>query len=73
LSQILAHWIGNQGQSKLVKFSKTPPLCDVPRREPLTKMKYFFLIETRRLSESVEDLSSSLTALADELWRCKLG
>ena len=41
-AKILAHWIGVQGQSKLVKISKTPPLCDVPPREPLTQMKYFF-------------------------------
>jgi len=35
-------------------------------------MKYFFLIKTRRLAESVEDLNSSLTELAGELC-CKLG
>jgi len=36
-------------------------------------MKYFFLIETTRLAESVENLNSFLTKLAGKLWRCKLG
>jgi len=39
LSQKIAHWIGVQGQSYLVKNSKITPLCDVCPREPLTQMK----------------------------------
>jgi len=34
LSQKIAHWIGAQGQSNLVKNSKIPPLCDIPQKEP---------------------------------------
>jgi len=69
----MAHWIGAQGQSKLVKNSKTPPLCDVPPRETLTQIKLVFLIETRRIAESIDDLNSSLIVSAGELWRWKLG
>ena len=39
LIQKMAHWIGAQGHSKLVKNSKTPPLCDAPPRAPLTQIK----------------------------------
>jgi len=42
LSQILAHWIGVQGPSKLVKIPKTPPLCEPLPREPLTQIKKYF-------------------------------
>jgi len=33
------HWIGVQGQPKLIKNSKTPPLCDLPTGEPQTQIK----------------------------------
>jgi len=42
LRQKMAHWIGSQGQAKLVKNSKTCPLCDVTKRKPQTQIKYFF-------------------------------
>jgi len=34
LIQKMAHWIGVQGQSKLVKNLKTHIVCDTPRRTP---------------------------------------
>jgi len=68
-AKILAHWIGVQGQSKLVKNPKTPPLCELLPGEPLTQIKkVIFLIEPRRLSASVEGLNTSLAAAAGELW-----
>jgi len=63
----MAHWIGVQGQSKLVKNSKTPPLCHVPSGESQTQIKHFLLIETGRLVASVEGLNSSLAMAAGEL------
>jgi len=38
----MAHWIGAQGQSKWVKKSKTPPLCDDVPREPQTQINKFY-------------------------------
>jgi len=63
----MARWIGAQGPSKLVKNSKTYPHCDVTKRKPHTQIKYFFKIETRRLAESAEGLSSSLAIETGEL------
>jgi len=58
----MAHWIDAQGPSKLVKNSTTCLLCDVTNRKLHTQIKYiYFLIETRRLAESVEGWSSSLS------------
>jgi len=52
------------------KFKNTPtfPLCDVSPGEPQSQIKKNFLIETRRLSASVEGLNSSLAIAAGELW-----
>jgi len=58
------HWIAAQGQSKLVKNSKTHPLSDVLPREPQTQNLNFFSFETK----SVEGLNSSLAMAAGELW-----
>jgi len=63
----MAHWSSVQGQSKLVKNSKTPPLWELLPGEPLTQIKNFFLIESRRLATSVEGLNSSLAIAAGEL------
>jgi len=67
LIQKMAHWIGAQGPSKLVKNLKTCPLCDVTKRKPHAQIKQFFLIETRRLAASAEGLNSSLAIEAGEL------
>ena len=47
LSKILAHWIGVQGPSKLVKKTKTPPLCEPVPGEPLTQIKKTFLLSNQ--------------------------
>jgi len=65
-TKISAHWIGVQGRSKLVKKTKTPPICEPVPGEPLTKSKHFF-IEPRRLAASVEGLNNSLAIAAGEL------
>jgi len=41
-TKISAHWIGVQGRSKLVKKTKTPPICEPVPGEPLTQIKTFF-------------------------------
>jgi len=66
-AKILDHWIGVQGPSKLVKKTKTPPLCEPLPGEPLTQIKIFFLIEPRNLAASVEGLNNSLAIAAGEL------
>ena len=43
-AKILAHWIGVQGQSVLVKSSKTHPLWELLPGELLTQIKKMFLI-----------------------------
>jgi len=63
----MAYWISAQGQLKWVKNSKNCLLCDVSKRKPHAQTKYFFLIETRRLAESVDGLNSSVAIVADEL------
>jgi len=63
----MAIWTGAQGLSKWFKNSKSCPLCDVTKRKPHTEIKYFFKIETRRLAESVEGLSSFLAIEVGEL------
>ena len=67
LSQKMAHWIGVQGPSNLVKKPKTPQLCEPTPGEPLTPIKKFFLIEPRRLSASVEGLNTCLAVADGEL------
>jgi len=63
----LAHWIGIQGPSNLVKKTKAPPLCEPLPGEPLTPIKKIFVIEPRRLAASVEGLNNSLAIAASEL------
>jgi len=63
----LAHWIGIQDQSKLVKNLKTRPLCELLPGEPPTQIKKLFLIEPRRLAASADGLNSSLAIAAGEL------
>jgi len=48
------------------KTENTPTLRATPG-EPLTPIKKFFLIEPRRLSESVEGLNAYLAVAAGEL------
>jgi len=67
LSQKMAHWIGAQRQSKLVKNSKTPPLVTSPQENHKPKTEKIFSVETRRLAESIEGLNSPLAIAADEL------
>jgi len=64
----MTHWIGAEGLVKLVKNSKNALFCYVTKRKLQTQIKYFSLIEIRRLSESVEGLNSSLAIAAGELW-----
>jgi len=63
----MARWISAQGQLKWVENSKTCLLCDVTKRKPLTQINQFFLIETKRLAESVDGLNSSVAIVAGEL------
>ena len=63
----MAHWISAHPQSKWVKNSKTCLLCDVTKRKPHTQIKYFLLIETTRLAESVDGLNSFVAILDSEL------
>jgi len=71
LSQNLAHWIGVQGPSKLVKKPKHPTLRASPRRTPHPNKK-IFLIEPRRFAASVEVLNNSLPIAAGQLQPKKL-
>jgi len=63
----MAYWISAQGQLKWVKISKTCLLCDVTKRKPPPKSNNFFLIESRRLAESVDGLNSFVAIVAGEL------
>jgi len=63
----MAHCICAQSQLNWVKNSKTCLLCDVTKRKSLTQIKQLFLIETRRLAESVDGLNSSVAIVAGEL------
>ena len=57
----MAHRIGVQGPSKLVKKHKTPPLCEPLPGEPLTQIKKFFFNRTKntcRIRRGFEQLSS---------------
>ena len=57
----LAHGIGVQVPSKLVKKTKTPPLCERLPGEPLTRIKKFFFNRTKkssRICRGFEQLSS---------------
>jgi len=63
----MAHWISAQGQLKWVKNSKNCLLCDVTKIKTHTQTKQFFLIETRRLAESVDGLNSSVAIATGEL------
>jgi len=55
------------GPWKLVKKTKTPPLCEPLPGEPLTQIKKIYLIEPRRLAASVEGLNNSLAIATGEL------
>jgi len=57
----LAHWIGVEGQSKLVKNPKTPPLCELLPGEPQPQIKKCFFNRTKktcRIRRGFEQLSS---------------
>jgi len=57
----LAYWIGVQGPSKLVKKTKTLPLCEPLPGEPLTQIKTIFFNRTKktcRIRRGFEQLSS---------------
>ena len=61
LNQNLAHWIGVQGHSKLVKKSKIPPLSEPLPGKPLTKFKKNFFNRTKKtccIRRGFEQLSS---------------
>ena len=58
---MLAHWIGVQSPSKLLKNTKTPPLCEPPPGEHHTQIITFFLNrnqKTCRIRRGFEQLSS---------------
>ena len=63
----MAYWISAQGQLQWFKNSKTFLSCDVTKKTPPTQFKWFFKIETKRLAESVDGLSSSVAIVAGEL------
>jgi len=47
----MAHWIGAQGQVKVVKYAKTCPHCDVTKENPKPKSNnVFFQSEPEDLS-----------------------
>jgi len=57
----VAHWIGVQGPSKLVKKPKTSPLCEPLPSEPLTQINKIFFNRTKktcRIRRGFEQLSS---------------
>jgi len=57
----MAHWIGVQGLSKLIKKTETLPLCEPLPGEPFTQIKNFFFIRTKktcRIRRGFEQLSS---------------
>ena len=60
MSQKIACWVGAQGQMKLVKNLKTPPLVMSLKTEKKISTK------TRRLPESVKGLNTFLAA--GDLW-----
>jgi len=64
----MARWIGAQGQVKLAKMAKTCPHCDVTNKKTPNPNPKIFLIETRRLVETVDGLNTSLALLTGELW-----
>jgi len=56
-----------KGPGKVAKNVKTTPHCDVTHKEAQTQNeKVFFLISTRRLSESIDCLNSFLAQSAGE-------
>jgi len=60
-SKFLAHWIGVQGPSNLVKKPKTPPLWEPLPGEPLTQIKKKIFNRTKktcRIRKGLEQLSS---------------
>jgi len=69
LSENMACWFGPQGQIKLAKNSKTPPLLMSPleNHKPKTEKK-IFATETKRLPKSVEGLNSFLALAAGDSW-----
>jgi len=60
-AKILAHCIGVQGPSKLVKKTKTPHFASLPQANPSPKSKHFFFNRTKktcRIRRGFEQLSS---------------
>jgi len=68
LSQGMVHWVGAQGQTKLAKISKISPLVTSSPENSELESKKFFSTGTRKLSEFVEGLNSSLALEAGDLW-----
>jgi len=64
----MGQWVAAQGWPKVTKISKTFPHCDVTSRKHPLKTKNSFSMLTRRLTESVEGLISSLALAANDLW-----
>jgi len=65
----MGQWVRAQGQVNVAKILKTCPHCDVTSRKCQTENeKRFFSISTRRLTESVEGLNSSLALAAGDFW-----
>jgi len=63
----MAHWISAQGQSKWgQKFKNMPSLWRHQDKHPHPN-QVIFLIETKRLAESVDGLNSSVAIVAGEL------
>jgi len=68
----MACWIDTQGQvTSVIKWQRHAPIMTSPTENPKPKMKIFFSKSTRRLSESVKGLNSSLAQSTSELWSCK--
>jgi len=64
----MGQWVGAQGQVKVAKNVKTPPLVSFPPANAKPNTKFFFSMSTTRLAESVEGLNSSLAPAAGDLW-----
>ena len=68
LSQNFGPWDWRPGRVKVgQKTENTPPLRASPRRTPHPNQKFFFLIQPRRLSASVEGLNTSVAEATGEL------
>ena len=62
------NWLGPGPGEGGQKNAKTPPLLTLPPANAKRKTKKYFSMSTRRLSESVEGLNSSLALAAGDLW-----